>query len=233
MSGPARFVFTRPDVPADSARSSSQRSPIRIEYLDYLVEADYREYRLALHSQGDRVEVHLRIPVAAFAASRVPLQDGPDVCYQRMLRMISAGEEPSREVIVIDGTELAAYREAHTPAPRRSVPPQSPPKRPWTPLPERRPKLPVAAAASRPEIQPPFHEGQRVNHVIFGDGVTMASSGGRTSVQFDEHGVKSFVTSMLELELLSAPHEWEAGPRGKNRPRDKDSGSIAARKRHD
>jgi hypothetical protein len=48
----------------------------------------------------------------------------------------------------------------------------------------------------------------------------MASSGTHTSVHFDEHGLRTFVTSMLELQALSAPHEWETGPRGKNRRRD-------------
>ena len=209
---------------------------IRIQFLDYQDEEACREYRLALHSQdGTVVEVRVRIPVAAFAANRVLLQEGPDVCYQRLLRMLSAGEAPSRDVvIVIDGAELAAYREAHNPAPRRSVTPKSPPKRSpmtRTPVPEKRPKLPVAAAPPPAEIELAFDEGQRVSHAIFGAGVTMASSGGRTSVQFDDHGVKSFVTSLLKLERLSASHEWEAGPRGKNRRRDADSGNAASGKR--
>jgi hypothetical protein len=65
-----------------------------------------------------------------------------------------------------------------------------------------------------------FDEGQRVRHAVYGRGVTTGSDGGYTSVQFDEHGTRTFVTAMLELETLSAPHAWEAGPRGKNRPRD-------------
>jgi hypothetical protein len=208
--------------------------PIRIQYLDCQGKADYREYRLALHSQEGTAEVRVRIPVAAFAANRVLLQDGPDVCYQRLLRMASAGEVPSDNLIVIDGAELAAYREAHTPAPRRSVTPRSLPKRaPITriPVPDKRPKLPVAAAPPPAEVDHGFDEGLRVSHAIFGRGVTMASSGGRTNVQFDDHGVKSFVTSLLKLETLSAPHEWEAGPRGKNRPRDVDPDNTASGKR--
>ena len=80
-------------MPAESVRTPS-RSPhvaTRIEYLDYQAQADYREYRLALHSQEGTTEARVRIPVTAFAASRVLLQDGPDVCYQRLLRMLSAG----------------------------------------------------------------------------------------------------------------------------------------------
>ena len=33
-------------------------------------------------------------------------------------------------------------------------------------------------------------------------------------------GPRRLVTSLLELEVLSAPHTWETGPRGKNRPRE-------------
>jgi hypothetical protein len=223
-------------VTADPARTQppSQRQAIRIEYLDYQGEADCREYRLAVHSAEGTAEVRLRIPIAAFAANRVLLQDGPDVCYQRLLRMLSAGEAPSRGAITVDGAELAAYREAHTPPPRRSVTPKSPPKRApvtRTPVPEKRAKLPVAAAPPADEAEPAFVEGQRVSHARFGAGVTMASSGGRTSVQFDDHGVRTFITSMLELEVLSAPHEWEAGPRGKNRRRDANASDAASGKR--
>ncbi len=223
-------------MPADPARTQppSPRQAVRIEYLDYRGEADDREYRLAVHLPEGTAEVRLRIPIAAFAANRVLLQDGPDVCYQRLLRMLSAGEAPSRGVIAVDGAELAAYREAHTPAPRRSVTPKSPPKRApvaRTPVPEKRPKLPVAATLPTAEPEQAFDEGQRVCHALFGAGVTMASSGGRTSVQFDDHGVRTFLTSMLELEVLSAPHEWQVGPRGKNRRRDANPLDTASGKR--
>jgi hypothetical protein len=217
-------VLARTSVSGDPARTQppSRRPATRIEYLDGHADTDYREYRFAVHSPEGPVEVRVRIPLAAFAASRVLLQDGPDVSYQRLLRMHSDGQAPSG-VVTIDTAELAAYREARTPAPRRSVTPASNPARPPTtraPAPQTHPKLPVAAAPPPAEVEPAFDEGLRVSHEVFGAGVTMASSGGRTSVQFDDHGVKSFVTSLLKLELLSAPHEWEAGPRGKNRRRD-------------
>src|SRR5262249_51813066 len=162
----------------------------------------YREYRLAVHLQKGTAEVRMRIPIAAFAANRVLLQDGPDVCYQRLLQIVSAGEGPGRDVITVDGADLAAYREAHTPAPRRPVTPRRPPNRPTAPrprVPESRPKLPVGPPPPAAEPEPAFHEGLRVSHARFGAGVTMASSGGRTSVQFDDHGVRTFLTSMLEL----------------------------------
>jgi hypothetical protein len=47
--------------------------------------------------------------------------------------------------------------------------------------------------------------------------VTGATSGGHTVVRFDQDGPKTFVTSLLEVDVLSAPQTWESGPRG-NRP---------------
>jgi hypothetical protein len=188
---------------------------------------------LAFHSADNSAEVRFRIPIAAFAAERVLLQDGPDVCYQRLARMLAAGEAPGREVIAIDDAELAAYREAHARPPRRPASPQAPPKR--APSAARiaasHPKLPVAAPLPVAMPEPGFDPGQRVHHSVFGEGVTVASRGGRTSVRFDDHGVRTFVTSMLKAEALSAPHEWEPGPSGENRLRDVEAAPPATRKR--
>jgi hypothetical protein len=207
------------------AQSPPQRlsSSTRVEYLDYQTLPDYREYRLSVRAPEGSGEFRFRIPIAAFAAKRMLLQDGPDVCYQKLLRTLAAGMTPSPDAVTIDDVELASYREAHTPAPRRaSWTSASRPKpesvRRTPPLP--RPRLPVAAPPATGETAPAFDEGQRVSHAIFGVGVTMASSGTHTSVHFDDDVLRTFVTSLLNLEVLSAPHTWETGPRGKNRPRD-------------
>ena len=207
------------------AQSPPQRlsSSTRVEYLDYQTLPDCREYRLSVRAPEGSGEFRFRIPIAAFAAKRMLLQDGPDVCYQKLLRTLAAGETPSPDAVTIDDVELASYREAHTPAPRRaSWTSASRPKpesvRRTPPVP--RPRLPVAAPPSTGETAPAFDKGQRVSHAIFGVGVTMASSGAYTSVHFDDNVLRRFVTSLLNLEVLSAPHTWETSPRGKNRPRD-------------
>jgi hypothetical protein len=214
-------------MPAQPTLSQSppQRlsSSTRVEYLDYRTLPDCREYRLTVRAPEGSAEFRFRIPIAAFAAKRMLLQDGPDVCYQKLLRTLAAGETPSSDAVTIDDVELASYREAHTPAPRRgSWTSASRPKpesvRRTPPVP--RPRLPVAAPSATGETAPAFDEGQRVSHAIFGVGVTMASSGAYTSVHFDDDGLRTFVTSLLSLEVLSAPHTWETGPRGKNRLRD-------------
>jgi hypothetical protein len=201
-----------------------RQAAARIEYLDHRSAPDHREYRLAIHTAEGQAEVRFRIASAAFVAKRVQMQDGPDVCYQILLRILAAGDTPGTDVITVGDAELAAYRDAHTPAPRRrSRPPVSTPK---PPSPARTqpfrtsPKLPVAAVSQVAAAEPAFGEGRRVSHAVFGPGVTVPSSEGHTSVHFDGEGLKTFVTSLLELEVLSEPLTWEVGPRGKCRPRE-------------
>jgi hypothetical protein len=106
----------------------------RVEYLDFQSVPDYREYRLAVYGPGGAAEVRLRIATAAFGARGVRLQDGPDICYQRLLRALACGEASSPGVVTIDDLELASYREAHTQEPRRrSWTAPEPPKPPLVP----------------------------------------------------------------------------------------------------
>jgi hypothetical protein len=199
------------------------RRLVRVEYLGFQDVPDYREYRLAVCWPDGPAELRFRIEAAAFGDGRVRLQDGPDVCYQKLLRAVAAGETFSPDVVTIDDAELDGYRTAHTPVPKH---------RPWTtPLPSKpavvtpaepslqRPQpAPVAALVTR-DAEAGRDEGRRVSHAAFGVGVIMSSSRGHTTVCFDEGGPKTFVKSMVELEVLSEPHVWETGRRGKNRLR--------------
>jgi hypothetical protein len=211
--------------PAPSSILPPPASPgrfVRVEYQDFRNVADHREFRLRVSGPDGSTEQLFRIASAAFGAGRVRLQDGPDVCYQRLLRSVAAGEPAGLDVITIDDLELAAYREAHTPVKkRRPRPASSEPIPAFVPRPPARtpiPRLPVAAvvvSASKPALQ----QGQRVSHAVFGVGVTTASDHGHTVVSFDLDGSKTFVTRLVKLDVLSAPHTWETSPRGANRPR--------------
>jgi len=206
--------------PALPPQPSSGRF-VRIEYVDFQNVAEHREFRLRAYLPDGSAEFRFRIAVAAFDARRVRLQDGPDVCYQKLLRAVAAGETPGPDVISIDDLELASYREAHTPVPkRRSYNPSSTPIRAIVPRKPPRtpsPRLPVAPLVAN-DAGPALEAGQRVSHAVFGVGVTTSSSGGHTVVRFDQDGLKTFITSMLDVAVLSAPHTWETGPRGDNRP---------------
>jgi hypothetical protein len=202
-------------------RPPSAARPARVEFLDFADVAEHREFRFRVSGPDGSTEVRVRIAIAAFAAGRVGMQDGPDVCYGKLLRTVAAGET-SADVIMIDDAELASYREARTKVPkRRSWTPT--PSSPATPVfgPPRPPRTPPAPPRVAPpatiRAAPAFAEGQRVVHAVYGVGVTTSSSDAHTVVQFDQDGRKTFVTSMLELDVLSAPGTWETGPRGKNR----------------
>ena len=60
-----------------------------------------------------------------------------------------------------------------------------------------------------------LHTGQRVQHARYGPGVTTLCTELRTTIVFDDHGAKTFVASMLEVKVLSAPGTWVADGRRK------------------
>jgi hypothetical protein len=192
----------------------------RVEYLDFQNLAEHREYRFRGFGPGGWTEFRLRIATAAFDAGRIQRQDGPDVSYRKLLQAVLAGETLGPGAITLDDADLSHYREAHAHAPKRRswseatspTPARVPRKQPPAPSPQL--AVPLAASASAPVLE----QGQRVSHALFGAGVTTSSGKGRTVVQFDDVGPKTFVTSLLELLVLSAPHTWETGARGTNRP---------------
>ncbi len=198
-------------------------SALRIEYKGFKNVADRREYLLVLCRPEGVAEFRFSIGIAAFKAGRVRLQDAPDLCYQKLLHAVAAGAPTSGEVIHIEDAELVSYRAEHTAVPkRRSSPtPSTTAAEPAIPRPAFVPRRTVTPPkpTAPPHASPAFDEGQRVHHAVFGDGVTSLSSGRHTAVCFDEHGSKTFLTSLLQLDVLSEPRTWETSPRGKNRLR--------------
>ncbi|MGB7844950.1 MAG: hypothetical protein WBL63_04990 [Candidatus Acidiferrum sp.] len=47
-----------------------------------------------------------------------------------------------------------------------------------------------------------MQEGQTIKHELFGLGIVTASDPERTAVDFDDHGLKLFVTSIMTAELI-------------------------------
>ena len=84
---------------------------VRIEYVDFQNVAEHREFRLRAYLPEGSAEFRFRIAVAAFDARRVRLQDGPDVCYQKLLRAVAAGETPGR---ILD--QYPSLKPEHIPA---------------------------------------------------------------------------------------------------------------------
>jgi hypothetical protein len=61
-------------------------------------------------------------------------------------------------------------------------------------------------------------EGQSIRHEQYGMGIVTESNTERTTIDFDDHGVKKFVTSIWSAELVGEPH---ATPPTKRRGRRK------------
>ena len=70
-------------------------------------------------------------------------------------------------------------------------------------------------------------EGQTIKHEVYGLGVVTASDGERTSVDFDDHGTKLFVTSIMTAELIG---EAPATPPKTKRRRKASTAAKAAKK---
>jgi len=47
-----------------------------------------------------------------------------------------------------------------------------------------------------------MQEGQTIKHDVYGLGIVTASDNERTTVDFDDHGPKLFVTSIMTAELI-------------------------------
>jgi hypothetical protein len=210
-----------PDV-LSAAPSRAAGPAARVEYLGFQDVGENRVFRLRVCGPEGPTAFRLCIARSAFDTGRIRRQDGPDICYQTLQRAMAVGAAASDELITIDDDDLDRYRVEHTPVPRRrsAQPPPRPTRVATAPRPERNPPRPSAtfppAPAANPE--PEFEPGQRVNHAVFGVGVTAASSGAHTVVCFDKGGPRTFLTSMLEVEILSPPNTWETSARGTNRP---------------
>src|SRR5260370_17224549 len=72
-----------------------------------------------------------------------------------------------------------------------------------------------------------MQEGQTVKHEMYGLGIVTASDQERTAVDFDDHGSKLFVTSIMTAELIG---EAPATPPKTKRRRKASTAAKAAKK---
>jgi hypothetical protein len=134
----------------DPAVSASHKQPaaarqLALEYLGFGNVEDRREYRFRARRGADLHQFTVFIRHAAFASRQAQLQDGPDICYQKLWRLL-LGEQPveSTRVEVTEG-ELVEYRAARAPVPRGTTGPKPPgaASNPWRadgrPAPRERP----------------------------------------------------------------------------------------------
>jgi len=209
-------MSAEPNVPAAVSPSSpSGARAMRVAYAGFQDVGGHREFRYRVQGPEGTTEQTVRVAIDAFAG-RVRLQDGPDVCYQMLLRALATPEVAVPETITVDDADLARYAEAHTKAPKHRSWSSTSPATPAAP--REHAAAPVAERQAVPVPMPVPQGGQRVRHAVYGLGVMSAPTGVHTVIHFDEDGPKRFVTAILAVDVLSTPQTWETGPRGKNRP---------------
>ena len=63
-----------------------------------------------------------------------------------------------------------------------------------------------------------LNEGQTIRHNQYGVGIVTESNGERTTIDFNDHGLKKFVTSIWSAELIGdAPAERSTRRRGRRK----------------
>jgi len=104
---------------ARDARLVSASGELRLEYRGFRNTALFREYLVHARVGLAERDYVIGIEHAAFTKRRVALQDGPDICFQRLCRELSSGvlAELGRRVAISDA-ELASYRAQHSPVVR-------------------------------------------------------------------------------------------------------------------
>lgn len=126
--GEAFRIHPTPPRPASRTPvTASER--IAVRYLGFHDVEGRREYRLDAQ-RGDQVRRYaVWIELAAFSTRKALLQDGPDICYQKLLREIGS-ELPGTDDIEVTEGDLAAYKTAHAAPVRKGFSAPRPTPRP-------------------------------------------------------------------------------------------------------
>jgi hypothetical protein len=73
-----------------------------------------------------------------------------------------------------------------------------------------------------------FHQDDRVSHSRFGPGVVIAVDARYTIIEFDESGVRKFVTALVQLERSDLPVPVKPAPRRRHGADARRSGTAKA-----
>jgi hypothetical protein len=85
----------------------------------------------------------------------------------------------------------------------------------------------TACESTKEDTVQTMQEGQTIKHEVYGLGIVTASDQERTAVDFDDHGPKLFVTSIMTAELIG---EAPATPPKTKRRRKASTVAKAAKK---
>ena len=117
-------------IPAPARPRAPTPTQVSLEYLGFRNAPDRREYVLRAQAGSEAREYTVWIAHSAFASRGALLQDGPDICYQKLRRELAVPELTGDAYVGVSDSDLAHYRETHTPATRRPPAPKpAPPPR--------------------------------------------------------------------------------------------------------
>jgi hypothetical protein len=92
---------------------------LQIQYLGFQLKARGRDYVYrVIDPKTENREFTLTISNQAFAEQRVPYQDAPDICYQKLQKALDL-ETPEQQLprhTTLSELELEEYREKYRPA---------------------------------------------------------------------------------------------------------------------
>ena len=100
---------------------AESRARLLVQYVGFSNSSGRREYRLVAQVGGEVLNFVMSIALDAFDGKRAQLQDGPDICYQKLVRALAGGEDIRTGPLAVTDADLASYRANHTPAPRRTT----------------------------------------------------------------------------------------------------------------
>jgi hypothetical protein len=95
----------------------------RIEYLGFVSTGASRDYSLrVVEAAGESRTFVVAIPNEAFTSRHARFQDGPDICYQRLLEALAASGAAVADRIALSNDDLDRYRIAQMPKSRHRTP---------------------------------------------------------------------------------------------------------------
>jgi hypothetical protein len=125
--------MSQSDPAAPVPKQAGPPKPLALEYLGFRNAEGRREYRLCARQGAETREYTVWIAHTAFAAGHAQLQDGPDICYRKLWRLLLGDEPVDSGSVEVTAGELQEYRAARTPPPRgrAASKPDQPEASPW------------------------------------------------------------------------------------------------------
>ena len=108
------------DLVTERPTRSAAPKPVTVRYLGFHDVPGRREYVLDAQRGDQTGHYTVWIELSAFSRRLALLQDGPEICYQKLLRELCDAEPEGCHGMAVTESDLASYREAHTRPVRKS-----------------------------------------------------------------------------------------------------------------